>query len=92
MTTFQPPRATKIEHLGADTSPRCRICGRVLEGGRMATKLCREHQLEERATKSRSISLSLEEIQATLESFAKRPPTTRERAPWPDRSKGARSD
>lgn len=93
MTTFQPPRATRIEHIGVDDALRCRVCGRVLEGSHTKTRLCRDDQLGEQSVKSHSISLSLDEIAVVLASFAKNPPTARECKPWPKRRrKGASAD
>ena len=89
MTSFQPPRATKIEHIAVEEIPLCRTCGRPLNGARSATAQCRDHQLDERLSKSHGISLTLEEIAELLASFEKRPATARELAPWPIRGKSS---
>lgn len=87
MTSFQPPRATRIEHIAVDDRPRCTACGKILDGARSAASLCRDHHLERRLTQSHSISLTLEEIAECLASFKEKPATARELAPWPVRGK-----
>lgn len=90
MTSFQPPRATKIEHIAVEEIPLCYTCGRVLNGPRTTgVPLCWDHRLDDRLSTSHGISLSLDEIAELLASFEKRPATARELAPWPVRGKAA---